>query len=181
MLEISRLRYRHPQASPGRISCENLRAYPGSWIRVVGPSGHGKSTLVRLAAGWLEPESGTITFNGTRTTESAPGLISLMPQDPLAGFHAQRSVLWSLREPARLTNGEHHFRQCIFEVMPSMTFAAHKSMGKVRDEYFAPAMAYPRHQFQASSQVPREAQTCTGLSLAQSLMLTNRESHQVHP
>ena len=113
MLEISRLRYRHPQASPGRISCENLRAYPGSWIRVVGPSGHGKSTLVRLAAGWLEPESGTITFNGTRTTESAPGLISLMPQDPLAGFHAQRSVLWSLREPARLTNGEHHLAERI--------------------------------------------------------------------
>ena len=35
---------------------------------LIGPSGCGKSTLLRLIIGLVEPDSGTITFNGSQTT-----------------------------------------------------------------------------------------------------------------
>jgi putative ABC transport system ATP-binding protein len=39
---------------------------PGEIVAVVGPSGSGKSTLLHCLAGIFPPDSGTITFDGTR-------------------------------------------------------------------------------------------------------------------
>jgi len=39
---------------------------PGEIVAVVGPSGSGKSTLLHCMAGIFPPDSGTITFDGTR-------------------------------------------------------------------------------------------------------------------
>ena len=39
---------------------------PGEIVAVIGPSGSGKSTLLHCMAGIFPPDSGTITFDGTR-------------------------------------------------------------------------------------------------------------------
>ncbi|HEV7361864.1 MAG TPA: ABC transporter ATP-binding protein [Mycobacterium sp.] len=39
---------------------------PGEIVAVVGPSGSGKSTLLHCLAGIFAPDSGTVTFDGTR-------------------------------------------------------------------------------------------------------------------
>jgi putative ABC transport system ATP-binding protein len=39
---------------------------PGEIVAVVGPSGSGKSTLLHCLAGIFPPDSGTVTFDGTR-------------------------------------------------------------------------------------------------------------------
>ena len=39
---------------------------PGEIVAVIGPSGSGKSTLLHCLAGIFPPDSGTITFDGTR-------------------------------------------------------------------------------------------------------------------
>jgi osmoprotectant transport system ATP-binding protein len=46
----------------------NLSVARGKTTVLIGPSGCGKSTLLRLIIGLVEPDSGAITFNGSRIT-----------------------------------------------------------------------------------------------------------------
>jgi len=69
-----------------------LTVPPGARIGVVGPNGVGKSTLLRIAAGVEEPDSGTVTL--------APGWLTVgyMPQEQngqvaLSGGQASRQAL----------------------------------------------------------------------------------------
>lgn len=42
----------------------SLTIAPGEWVGLVGPTGCGKSTLVKLIAGLYQPDCGTITYDG---------------------------------------------------------------------------------------------------------------------
>ena len=76
---------------------------PADRLVVVGPNGIGKSTLLALAAGRLQPDSGTIagpTLSATQlvppihrpaATWSAPG-VPLASRPPLAGDRESRTV-----------------------------------------------------------------------------------------
>ena len=44
----------------------DLQVPGGETLVLIGPSGCGKSTLLRLIAGLIQPDSGSITFEGTR-------------------------------------------------------------------------------------------------------------------
>jgi putative ABC transport system ATP-binding protein len=46
----------------------SLRIAPGEFLALYGPSGSGKTTLLQLIATLLEPDQGTIHFNGTEVT-----------------------------------------------------------------------------------------------------------------
>ncbi|MEO3790342.1 thiol reductant ABC exporter subunit CydC [Nonomuraea sp. B10E15] len=64
----------------------SLRLTPGKRVAVVGPSGAGKSTLLAALMRLAEPESGTITVNGTDLREFAGDdvrtLMTGLTQDP---------------------------------------------------------------------------------------------------
>ncbi|TDC89448.1 ABC transporter ATP-binding protein, partial [Nonomuraea deserti] len=64
----------------------SLRLTPGKRVAVVGPSGAGKSTLLAALMRLVEPESGTITVNGTDLRELAGDdvrtLMTGLTQDP---------------------------------------------------------------------------------------------------
>ena len=49
----------------------DLRVSNGEILVLIGPSGCGKSTLLRLIAGLIQPDSGTITFDGTALTPAS--------------------------------------------------------------------------------------------------------------
>lgn len=49
-----------------------LTVLPGETLSVVGPSACGKSTLLRVIAGLIEPQSGEIFFDGLRVNEQPP-------------------------------------------------------------------------------------------------------------
>lgn len=46
------------------VSGVNLQIYQGEFLAIIGPSGGGKSTLLRLISGLAKPSSGTVTVKG---------------------------------------------------------------------------------------------------------------------
>ena len=46
----------------------SLSVAPGEFIAVIGPSGHGKSTLLNLVAGFLQADSGDVRAHGSAVT-----------------------------------------------------------------------------------------------------------------
>ena len=85
----------------------SLDVLEGEVVAVIGETGSGKTTLGRLVAGMLDPESGAIAFKGKPSTASGPALkdvrkqVQLIPQDPfdtvsprltVAGSCASRST-----------------------------------------------------------------------------------------
>jgi sulfate transport system ATP-binding protein len=50
----------------------SITVAPGSLTAMLGPSGGGKSTLLRVIAGLETPDTGTVTINGTDATRLAP-------------------------------------------------------------------------------------------------------------
>ncbi|MFP3870502.1 MAG: energy-coupling factor ABC transporter ATP-binding protein [Syntrophobacteria bacterium] len=55
--------YSNGEAEPV-FSDFNLHIAPGDWLVLVGPSGAGKTTLIKLAKGLLQPQGGEIRING---------------------------------------------------------------------------------------------------------------------
>ena len=56
------LKYTYPDGDKPVVSCASFKASPGETIAFIGPSGEGKTTLLRLILGLVEPESGEITI-----------------------------------------------------------------------------------------------------------------------
>ena len=52
----------------------NLALQPNEFVALVGPSGGGKSTLLRILAGLLRPTWGEVTIHGERVTEPHPAV-----------------------------------------------------------------------------------------------------------
>lgn len=68
MLDVDKLEYRYPEA---RIHAD-FRLEEGAALALMGPSGCGKSTVLNLIAGFLEPLSGDIRFQGRSLTGLTP-------------------------------------------------------------------------------------------------------------
>ncbi|WP_216409241.1 ATP-binding cassette domain-containing protein [Arcanobacterium phocae] len=70
-IEVSHGSFTYPTSTGQTLSDINLNIEPGSVVAFLGENGCGKTTLVKLLAGLLEPDSGTITMRGSNTESSA--------------------------------------------------------------------------------------------------------------
>jgi len=80
---MSDVSFSYPNTNGFQLDNINLRINSGSTVAIVGPSGAGKTTLIDLLLGILEPESGTLKISGLKpseTVEKWPGGISYVPQ-----------------------------------------------------------------------------------------------------
>lgn len=64
----------------GVIAGLDMRVDPGEFVSIVGPSGVGKTTLLRCLSGLMPPTSGEVTVGGQKVTEPL-GEIGLVFQD----------------------------------------------------------------------------------------------------
>ncbi|MEU8423464.1 ABC transporter ATP-binding protein [Micromonospora sp. NPDC048835] len=71
----------------------------GETLGLVGESGSGKSTVARIVAGLLDPDAGTVTFEGLRwsgtrerTRRPVRRRLQLISQDPLSSFDPRYTV-----------------------------------------------------------------------------------------
>ena len=60
----------------------DLELSAGRIIGLLGPNGCGKSTLIKLVAGLLQPDSGTITICGKPVSSESKALVSYLPERP---------------------------------------------------------------------------------------------------
>ncbi|RYG99348.1 MAG: ATP-binding cassette domain-containing protein, partial [Alphaproteobacteria bacterium] len=63
-LEVRQVRFRYTSESPLALDDVSFSVKPGEYVAIVGPSGGGKSTILRLLLGFDRPESGDVFFDG---------------------------------------------------------------------------------------------------------------------
>ncbi len=68
-IELSNVYFRYHENMPYVVDGMNLRIKPGEYIAIVGKTGCGKSTLVRLLLGFETPERGAIYYDGKDMTK----------------------------------------------------------------------------------------------------------------
>ena len=84
VVDIQEVNFRYPGAELFTISNINLQITSGEFVAIVGPSGAGKTTLVDLMLGVINPESGKINISGENPTDAIrkwPGAIGYIPQN----------------------------------------------------------------------------------------------------
>jgi ATP-binding cassette subfamily C protein len=68
-LALEQVSVRAPGEGPVLLRGVSLRLSPGEVLGVIGPSGAGKTTLARLAAGAITPDAGTVRLDGANLTD----------------------------------------------------------------------------------------------------------------
>ncbi len=83
-VKIEKLHFAYPNSLENTISNVSINIPKGSSVAFVGPSGAGKTTLIDLLLGLLEPKSGSVTISNLAPISAIknwPGAISYVPQD----------------------------------------------------------------------------------------------------
>jgi ABC-type multidrug transport system fused ATPase/permease subunit len=85
-IAIENVSFAYPSSNRKALIEIDLRVKEGSSLAIVGPSGAGKTTLIDLLLGIIEPDTGTTFISGMLPLEAIekwPGAISYVPQDVL--------------------------------------------------------------------------------------------------
>ena len=83
-VEISNLNFAYSDSTHEIIKNFSVTIPAGSKVAIIGASGVGKSTLIDLFLGLLEPDSGSINISGLAPREAIavyPGAVAYVPQD----------------------------------------------------------------------------------------------------
>jgi ABC-type multidrug transport system fused ATPase/permease subunit len=83
-IKLTNVNLTYPNSPAKAISNVSLHITPGSFVAFVGPSGAGKTTLIDVLLGILEPDEGDVLVSGLRPLQAVakwPGSVSYVPQD----------------------------------------------------------------------------------------------------
>ena len=81
-LEAKNVSFRYREHSPRILREISLSVENGERVGLVGPSGYGKSTLLRLMGGYLKPASGEILLDGKPLPQKGVCPVQLIYQHP---------------------------------------------------------------------------------------------------
>jgi ATP-binding cassette subfamily B protein len=109
-LRFESVTFQHPSASTPALRDISFRVARGETIAFVGPSGAGKTTLVKLLVGLYRPKTGHIYYNGT--PEDEVDIEGLREQ---IGFVTQDAQLFSgtIRENLRFVRPDATDEECL--------------------------------------------------------------------
>lgn len=75
----------------------SVKIYPGEWVGLYGPNGSGKTTFLKMVAGILNPDTGSIRIDGSMSSFFELGI----------GFHPERQASENIRLNALLSGMRH--------------------------------------------------------------------------
>ncbi|MDQ3348033.1 MAG: ABC transporter ATP-binding protein/permease [Acidobacteriota bacterium] len=109
-LAFEHVTFRHQSASSPAISDISFTAHRGDTIALVGPSGAGKTTLVKMLVGLYQPQAGRILYNGVPGTD-----VDLDVLRERIGFVTQDTQLFSgtIRENLLFVNPSASDAECL--------------------------------------------------------------------
>jgi ABC-type Fe3+/spermidine/putrescine transport system ATPase subunit len=90
MLEISNLQARFGKRFS--LDIDRIQVAPGEIVAVLGPNGSGKTSLLRIVAGLVAPDAGTVRWSGE--TLSSAGRVVVPPEDRATAMLFQEGVLF---------------------------------------------------------------------------------------
>lgn len=125
-IEINRLEKRFADDAPAAVAGVSTSIEKGKITGLVGPDGAGKTTLMRLMAGLLQPSSGSLSVEGlnpAKDGEKLRHLIGYMPQK--FGLYEDLSVFENLQLYADLRNVVGDERKKSFERLLAFTDLTH--------------------------------------------------------
>ncbi len=117
-LRLHEVSFKYPEKSEATLKSISLTIKSGNCVAFVGPSGGGKSTLIDLMLGVLNPDGGEIQLSGLKPIDAIsrwPGAISYVPQDVViidgsirenitAGYPADDVVEERIADAIRVSN-----------------------------------------------------------------------------
>jgi ATP-binding cassette subfamily B protein len=109
-LRFDKVSFQHQSASSPALRDISFRAARGETIAFVGPSGAGKTTLVKLLVGLYRPETGHIYYNGTPEDQ-----VEIEGLRERIGFVTQDAQLFSgsIRENLRFVRPDATDQECL--------------------------------------------------------------------
>jgi ATP-binding cassette subfamily B protein RaxB len=128
-IEVRNVCFRYSDTDPLVLDNINLTIEPGEFVTIMGPSGGGKTTLVKIILGLLEPTSGEVLIDGER--------LSMM------GVRRYREQVAAVMQDDQLLSGSVADNICFFD----QEFAQEKvvnsaQLAGIHDEIMAMPMTY---------------------------------------
>jgi NitT/TauT family transport system ATP-binding protein len=112
VLRAAGLEKRYSETGPAALAGVTFDVFRGELLAIVGPSGGGKTTLLRLLSGLMRPTAGTVQLDG-RLVSSPPREAAIVFQDYSRSLfpwlNVMRNVLFPLRRE-RLPRAEKNAR-----------------------------------------------------------------------
>jgi ATP-binding cassette subfamily B protein RaxB len=87
-IEVRNVFFRYAESDPFVLENINLSVEPGEFVTIMGPSGGGKTTLIKLMLGLIEPTQGEVLIDGVPLTTIGPrayreSVAAVMQEDQL--------------------------------------------------------------------------------------------------
>ena len=98
VLELREVSYTYPDSSSPALDRITCRLETGRFVALLGRNGSGKSTLALIAAGLLDPASGSVASNGVNLLPgwSGVGLLFQNPDEQLLAQDVEGELAWGL-------------------------------------------------------------------------------------
>jgi ATP-binding cassette, subfamily B, bacterial CvaB/MchF/RaxB len=128
-IELRNVSFRYAETE--RLVLENvsLTVSPGQFVTIMGPSGGGKTTLMKIMLGLLEPTSGEVLIDGVPL--------------PVLGARAYREQVGAVMQEDQLLSGSIADNICFFDPAFDQEWMIECArMAAVHDEIMAMPMAY---------------------------------------
>lgn len=105
VVELHKVTVRYGNNNGGLVAVADvdLTVLPGEVVSIVGKSGCGKTTLLKVIAGLVNPASGMVLFNNRRVN-GASGAVGMLFQSPL--LLPWRTVIKNILLPIEIINGD---------------------------------------------------------------------------